>query len=113
MRDVAERYGRLLLEVDREWKDALKEFQKQVQIPGYRAGRAPIPILERRFAKEIEDAVRGTFDLRPAAIVRDLDLKRPIYQQTAAYGHFGRNRPDFTWEHLSRLDAFTSAVGLG
>jgi trigger factor len=45
-------------EVDREWKDALKEFQKQVQIPGYRAGRAPIPMLERRFAKEIEDEVR-------------------------------------------------------
>jgi S-adenosylmethionine synthetase len=53
------------------------------------------------------------FDLRPAAIVRDLDLKRPIYRDTAAYGHFGRHLPNFSWEHLSRLDAFTSEVGLG
>ena len=46
------------------------------------------------------------FDLRPAAIVRDLDLKRPIYRKTAAYGHFGRALPEFTWEHVSRLDDF-------
>jgi S-adenosylmethionine synthetase len=59
--------------------------------------------------EKIEAAVRATFDLRPAAIVRDLQLKRPIYQQTAAYGHFGR--PGFTWETLSRLDDFRSAVG--
>ena len=50
--------------------------------------------------------------LRPAAIVRDLDLKRPIYRQTAAYGHFGRSLPGFTWEAVSRLDDFRSAVGL-
>jgi S-adenosylmethionine synthetase len=91
----------------------------EVQV-AYAIGMAhPVSILVETFGthtvdpETIEDAVRGTFDLRPAAIVRDLDLKRPIYQQTAAYGHFGRNRPDFTWEHLSRLDAFTSAVGLG
>ena len=90
----------------------------EVQV-AYAIGMAhPVSILVETFGthtvdpETIEDAVRGTFDLRPAAIVRDLDLKRPIYQQTAAYGHFGRNRPDFTWEHLSRLDAFTSAVGL-
>lgn len=56
--------------------------------------------------------MRDTFDLRPAAIVRDLDLKRPIYRKTAAYGHFGRNNPEFTWEQLSRLDAFKKAAKL-
>ncbi|MFM9123207.1 MAG: methionine adenosyltransferase domain-containing protein, partial [Actinomycetota bacterium] len=55
---------------------------------------------------------RATFDLRPAAILRDLDLKRPIYQKTAAYGHFGRNEPNFTWENLSRLKEFKAAVKL-
>ena len=56
--------------------------------------------------------MREVFDLRPAAIVRDLNLKRPIYRQTAAYGHFGRPLADFTWEHVSKLDEFKSAVGL-
>jgi S-adenosylmethionine synthetase len=56
-------------------------------------------------------AVDGVFDLRPAAIIRDLDLRRPIYRRTAAYGHFGRNEKEFSWEQLSRLDAFKSAVG--
>ena len=51
------------------------------------------------------------FDLRPGAIVRDLDLKRPIYRDTAAYGHFGGRCPGFTWEHTSRLDDFKAAVG--
>ena len=50
------------------------------------------------------DAVREVFDLRPAAIIRDLDLRRPIYQKTAAYGHFGRADQEFTWEHTTRLD---------
>ncbi len=58
----------------------------------------------------IEGAVREVFDLRPGAIVRDLDLKRPGYQRTAAYGHFGR--PEFTWEDTNRLDDFKAAVGL-
>jgi S-adenosylmethionine synthetase len=62
--------------------------------------------------EKIEEAVRRVFDLRPAAIVRDLNLKRPIYKKTAAYGHFGRNDPDFTWEQLSRLADFKAAVGL-
>jgi S-adenosylmethionine synthetase len=90
----------------------------EVQV-AYAIGMAqPISILVETFGtnkvseEEIEAAVRATFDLRPAAIVRDLDLKRPIYQQTAAYGHFGRNNPDFTWEILSRLDAFKAAVKL-
>ncbi len=62
---------------------------------------------------KIEAAVREVFDLRPAAIIRDLDLRRPIFKRTAAYGHFGRSEPEFTWEQLTKLDDFTAAVGLG
>ncbi|MES2169829.1 MAG: methionine adenosyltransferase [Actinomycetota bacterium] len=57
-------------------------------------------------------AIRDVFDLRPAAIIRDLDLLRPIYAATATYGHFGRELPDFTWERLDRVDALRSAAGL-
>ncbi|HRN29858.1 MAG TPA: methionine adenosyltransferase domain-containing protein, partial [Terrimesophilobacter sp.] len=60
----------------------------------------------------IVKAIRDTFDLRPAAIIRDLDLLRPIYQQTASYGHFGRELPDFTWERLDRVEELRAAVGL-
>ena len=60
--------------------------------------------------EQIAEAVRSVFDLRPAAIVMDLDLKRPIYAQTAAYGHFGRELPEFTWEAASRADALAAAV---
>jgi S-adenosylmethionine synthetase len=60
----------------------------------------------------IASAVDEVFDLRPAAIIRDLDLRRPVYRKTAAYGHFGRNDKDFTWEQLSRLDPFKSSLGL-
>ena len=59
----------------------------------------------------LRDAVLEVFDLRPRAIIRDLDLLRPIYAQTAAYGHFGRELPDFTWERTDRADALRSAVG--
>jgi S-adenosylmethionine synthetase len=78
----------------------------------------PISILVETFGTntvdeiEIEQAVRSVFDLRPAAIVRDLDLKRPIYRKTAAYGHFGREHAEFTWETLSRLKEFKAAVKL-
>ncbi len=50
------------------------------------------------------------FDLRPAAIIRDLDLLRPIYAQTVNYGHFGRELPDFTWERTDRVDDLLAAV---
>lgn len=60
----------------------------------------------------ITRAIREVFDLRPAAIIRDLDLLRPIYAQTAAYGHFGRELPDFTWERLDRVDDLRAAAGL-
>ena len=59
----------------------------------------------------LQDAVVEVFDLRPAAIIRDLDLLRPIYAQTAAYGHFGRELPDFTWERTDRADALKTAAG--
>jgi S-adenosylmethionine synthetase len=60
----------------------------------------------------IQDVILRVFDLRPAAIVRDLDLLRPIYSQTAAYGHFGRPELDFTWEATDRVDALRSAAGI-
>ncbi len=63
---------------------------------------------------QIEAAVRDVFDLRPAAIIRDLDLRRPIYRQTSAYGHFGRTpvNGSFPWEETNRVDALKSALGL-
>ncbi|MFJ4713596.1 methionine adenosyltransferase [Streptomyces sp. NPDC088785] len=60
----------------------------------------------------LERAVEEVFDLRPAAIIRDLDLLRPIYAQTAAYGHFGRELPDFTWERTDRAAALRTAAGV-
>ena len=60
----------------------------------------------------IERAVEKVFDLRPGAIIRDLDLRRPIYEKTAAYGHFGRNDPDFTWERTDRTEELRAACGL-
>jgi S-adenosylmethionine synthetase len=78
----------------------------------------PISIMVETFGTEkvdqakIAEAVRGVFDLRPAAIINDLDLRRPIYRKTAAYGHFGREDPDFTWEQTGRVDALKSALGL-
>ena len=58
----------------------------------------------------IEAAVERVFDLRPGAIIRDLDLRRPIYEKTAAYGHFGRELPEFTWERRDRVDELRAAV---
>ena len=61
---------------------------------------------------DIERAVNEVFDLRPGAIIDDLDLRRPIYRKTAAYGHFGRELPEFTWEKTDRADALRAACGL-
>ncbi len=63
-------------------------------------------------AVKIEEAVKSVFDLRPGAIIRDLDLRRPIYEKTAAYGHFGREDADFTWEATDRVDELRAACGL-
>ena len=60
----------------------------------------------------IADLVRDHFDLRPAALVQALDLRRPIYRQTAAYGHFGRNEPGFTWERTDQATALRSDANL-
>jgi S-adenosylmethionine synthetase len=88
----------------------------EVQV-AYAIGVAhPISIMVETFgtergvsADQIADAVRSVFDLRPAAILRDLDLRRPIYRQTAAYGHFGR--AGFSWENTDKVDALRAAVG--
>jgi S-adenosylmethionine synthetase len=91
----------------------------QVQV-AYAIGVAhPLSVLVDTFATEavpvptIERLVGEHFDLRPAAILRDLDLRRPIYAKTAAYGHFGRDEADFTWERTDRADALRAAAGLG
>jgi S-adenosylmethionine synthetase len=67
---------------------------------------------ERLPTSRLEELVREHFDLRPAAVIRDLDLLRPIYRKTAAYGHFGRADHDFTWERVDKADALRAAVGL-
>jgi len=67
---------------------------------------------ERLPVPRIEDLIREYFDLRPAAIIRDLDLRRPIYAKTAAYGHFGRAEHDFTWERVDKAEGLRSAAGL-
>jgi S-adenosylmethionine synthetase len=78
----------------------------------------PISIMVETFGTEvvdpakIEQAVREVFDLRPAAIIRDLELRRPVFKQTAAYGHFGREGEGFTWEQTTRVDPLKSALGL-
>ena len=59
---------------------------------------------------QIQQAVRNVFDLRPAAIIDELDLKRPIYSKTAAYGHFGREDADFTWEATNMVDELKEAI---
>jgi S-adenosylmethionine synthetase len=88
----------------------------EVQV-AYAIGKAqPVGVFVETFGTEtvpvqkIQDAVTTVFDLRPAAIIRDLNLLRPIYSQTAAYGHFGRELPNFTWESTSRVDALRVAV---
>jgi S-adenosylmethionine synthetase len=89
----------------------------EVQV-AYAIGKAhPVGFFVDCFGSEtvpverIQDAVVQVFDLRPAAIIRDLDLLRPIYSQTAAYGHFGRELPDFTWERTDRVEALQNAIG--
>jgi S-adenosylmethionine synthetase len=62
--------------------------------------------------EKIVDLVREHFDLRPAGLIKMLDLKRPIYRKTASYGHFGRTEPEFTWEHTDKADALKAAAGL-
>jgi S-adenosylmethionine synthetase len=88
----------------------------EVQV-AYAIGKAqPVGLFVETFGTEsvpvnkIQDAVLEVFDLRPAAIIRDLDLLRPIYSKTSAYGHFGRELKEFTWESTSRVDALRAAI---
>jgi len=88
----------------------------EVQV-AYAIGKAhPVGVFVETFGTEtvpvskIQNAVTTVFDLRPAAIIRDLDLLRPIYAQTAAYGHFGRELPNFTWEVTNRVDDLRAAI---
>ncbi|MDX3692623.1 methionine adenosyltransferase [Streptomyces europaeiscabiei] len=89
----------------------------EVQV-AYAIGKAePVGLFVETFGtaevevEKIEKAIDEVFDLRPAAIIRDLDLLRPIYAQTAAYGHFGRELPDFTWERTDRVAELRKAAG--
>jgi S-adenosylmethionine synthetase len=115
--------------VDRSGAYAMRWVAKNVVAAGlagrcevqvaYAIGKAhPVGLFVETFGTgavpdhKIQDAVTSVFDLRPAAIIRDLDLLRPIYAQTATYGHFGRDLPDFTWERTDRVDALRSAAGI-
>lgn len=90
----------------------------EVQV-AYAIGKAnPVGLYVESFGtahvadETIVNAIREVFDLRPKAIIDQLDLLRPIYAQTAAYGHFGRELPDFTWERTDRVDALRTAAGI-
>lgn len=114
--------------VDRSAAYAMRWVAKNVVAAGlaerceaqvaYAIGKAqPVSLFVETFGTEtvpverIEKAVTEVFDLRPAAIIRDLKLTRPIYSQTAAYGHFGRELPDFTWESTDRAADLKSVAG--
>ncbi len=114
--------------VDRSGAYAMRWVAKNVVAAGlarrcevqvaYAIGKAhPVGLFIDCFGTEavpvdtIQKAVLEVFDLRPAAIIRDLDLLRPIYAKTAAYGHFGRELPGFTWERTDRVDALKAAAG--
>ena len=75
-----------------------------VMINTYGTGKIP--------SNQISEIVRTEFDMRPAAIIEQLDLLRPVYRQTAAYGHFGRELPGFTWEVTDRAESLKSRAGL-
>ncbi len=113
--------------VDRSAAYAMRWVAKNVVAAGlaqrceaqvaYAIGKAqPVGVFIETFGtgtvpdEQIQSAVLEVFDLRPGAIIRDLDLLRPIYAQTAAYGHFGRELPDFTWERTDRAEALKAAV---
>ncbi len=115
--------------VDRSAAYAMRWVAKNVVAAGladrcetqvaYAIGKAkPVGLFVECFGTEqvqlerIQDAVLAVFDLRPAAIIRDLELLRPIYAQTASYGHFGREEPDFSWERTNKADALRAAAGL-
>ena len=114
--------------VDRSAAYALRHIAKNVVAAGlaktceiqagYAIGVAnPVSVTVNTFGtgtysdEEIEEAILKVFDLRPYSIIRDLDLLRPIYKKTAAYGHFGRDDEDFTWERLDKTEELLKAIG--
>ena len=114
--------------VDRSAAYAMRWVAKNVVAAGlarrceaqvaYAIGKAaPVGVFIETFGtgtvsdEKIQAAVLEVFDLRPAAIIRDLDLLRPIYAKTSAYGHFGRELPEFSWEKTDRAEALKAAVG--
>ncbi len=115
--------------VDRSASYAMRWVAKNVVAAGlatrcevqvaYAIGKArPVGLFVETFGtgvisnEAIQQAVTEVFDLRPAAIINDLNLKRPIYRQTSAYGHFGRELPDFTWEQTNRAEALKQAASV-
>ncbi|HET6166828.1 MAG TPA: methionine adenosyltransferase [Marmoricola sp.] len=115
--------------VDRSAAYAMRWVAKNVVAAGlarrceaqvaYAIGKAaPVGVFIETFGtgvvsdETIQKAVLEVFDLRPAAIIRDLDLKRPIYAKTSAYGHFGRELPEFTWERTDRAEALKKVAGI-
>jgi len=115
--------------VDRSAAYAMRWVAKNVVAAGlarrceaqvaYAIGKAaPVGVFIETFGtgvipdEKIQEAVLAVFDLRPAAIIEDLDLKRPIYAKTSAYGHFGRELPEFSWEKTDRAEALKKAAGL-
>ncbi len=115
--------------VDRSAAYAMRWVAKNVVAAGlaercetqvaYAIGKAkPVGLFVECFGTEvvplerIQDAVLAVFDLRPAAIIRDLELLRPIYAETASYGHFGREEPNFSWERTDKTEALRAAAGL-
>ena len=123
-------FGKDPSKVDRSASYAARHVAKNIVAAGladraevqvaYAIGVArPLSLLIETFGTEkvarplIADLVREHFDLRPAALVQALDLRRPIYRQTAAYGHFGRDEAGFTWERTDKAAALRAAAGLG
>jgi S-adenosylmethionine synthetase len=115
--------------VDRSAAYALRHVAKNVVAAGladrcevqvaYAIGVAqPVSLMVNTFGtaavaeEQIESLIREHFDLRPKAIIQELDLLRPIYRSTAAYGHFGRSDPEFTWEYTDKAQALSDAAGI-
>ena len=91
---------------DPDFRKKLRKQSKQ----SVKVAKKELKAAAQQESMMIEKAVREVFDLRPLAIINDLDLRRPVYKKTAAHGHFGRNEPEFTWERLDRVEALRSAV---
>jgi S-adenosylmethionine synthetase len=75
-----------------------------IMVETYGTGKIP--------ERKLEEVVRRQFDFRPRAIIEYLDLRRPVYRKTAAYGHFGRTEPGFTWEQTNRVKDLRSDAGV-